>query len=192
MRHLRAEYFCQVGRLLFAQIGLLSIFLHDEAVDDVGVNTCKATLLQLLLQHVYHRRIELTFHQEYRIALLLGCLDIRILLFLIVGVEINQVAILIGLVVLNQRLVLLESKVLSLNIFQKCEVLGALVEIFLREHSVVDEDLEIIPFLFKLLAVLLEDRVQTIGYLLGDVGRNLLHVTVALKVASAYVQRNVR
>ncbi len=151
----------------------------------------KRDLLQLLLQHVHHWGIELTFHQEYRVTLLLGSLDVRVLLLLVVGIEIYQVAILIGLVVLDQGLVLLESEVLALYILQESEVLGTLVEVFLREHTVVDEDLEVIPFLLELLAVLLEDRAQTVCHLLGDVGRNLLHVAVALQVAAAHVQRDV-
>ena len=131
LRHLRTEHLCQIVRLILCQICLLGIFLHDESVDDIRIHTGEAAFLQLLLQHIYHRCIELTFHQEHRVTLLLGSLDVRVLLLLIVSIEIYQIAILISLVVLDQRLVLLVSEVLALHILQKREILGALVEVFL-------------------------------------------------------------
>ena len=65
LRHLRTEYLCQVVRLFLGQICLLGIFLHNETVDDISIHTGKAALLQLLLQHIYHRCIQLTLHQEH-------------------------------------------------------------------------------------------------------------------------------
>ena len=46
----------------------------------------------------------------------------------------------------------------------------------------MDEELQVVPFLLILLAVLLEDAVKAVCHLLGDVGRNLLHVSIALKI----------
>jgi hypothetical protein len=55
----------------------------------------------------------------------------------------------------------------------------------------VDEDLDVVPLLLELCAVVLEDAAQTVAYLLADVRRNLLYVCIALKIASAHVKRNV-
>ena len=55
-----------------------------------------------------------------------------------------------------------------------------------------EEEFEVIPLLLEFLTVLLEDRVQAVCHLLGDVGRNLLHVAVALQVAAAHVQWDIR
>ena len=67
-----------------------------------------------------------------------------------------------------------------------------LIKNILSQHTVVDENLQVVPFLFKFLTVVLEDRLQAVGYLLRDVSRNLLHVRIALQVRTRYVQRNVR
>ena len=55
----------------------------------------------------------------------------------------------------------------------------------------VDEELEVVPFFFILLAVFLEDAVEAVGHFLGDVGGNLLHVGIALQIAAADVERDV-
>ena len=70
-------------------------------------------------------------------------------------------------------------------------MLGLVVEVVLREHTVVDEKFDVVPLLLKLRAVLLEDACQAVAHLLGDVARYLLHVLVALQIRTAHVQRDV-
>ena len=109
----------------------------------------------------------------------------------IVGIQINQVAVFIGLAILDERLIFLKRVIFAVDIFQQCKVLRPLIEILLRQHAIMNKQLQAIPFLLISLAVLLEDALQTIGHLLGDVGRNLLHVRIALQIAAAHVQRNI-
>ena len=45
---------------------------------------------------------------------------------------------------------------------EKGKILGSIIEIFLRKHSVVDEDFQVIPLFLKLFTVILEDRLQTV------------------------------
>ena len=96
------------------------------------------------------------------------------------------------MVVLDECAIFVECEVFALSVLHQCEVLGAIVERLLAQHSVVDEDLEVVPFLFKSLAVFLEDALQTVAHLLGDICGNLLHVAVALQIRTAYIQGNVR
>ena len=84
------------------------------------------------------------------------------MLIFIVGIQINQISILIRLAILNQRLILLESIIFAVCIGEKGKVLGSIIEIFLRKHSVVDEDFQVIPLFLKLLTVVLEDGLQTV------------------------------
>ena len=58
--------------------------------------------------------------------------------------------------------------------------------------SGIDKYFQIIPLLFKLFAVVLENRLQAIGNFLCDIGRNLLHIRVALQIRTGYIQRNIR
>lgn len=53
------------------------------------------------------------------------------------------------------------------------------------------KSLQVIPFLLILLTVLLEDALQAVGNLLGDIGGDLLHVTIALQIGAGDIQRNV-
>ena len=56
----------------------------------------------------------------------------------------------------------------------------------------MDEEFEVFPLAFKVFSVRFEDGLETVCDFLCDVGGNLLHVAVALEVASADVQRDVR
>ena len=86
------------------------------------------------------------------------------------------------MVVLDEGLVLLEGEVLALNVLEERELLGAIVKLLLRQHAVVDEELQVVPLLLVVLAVVLEGLLQAVGHLLGDIGGDLLHVGIALKV----------
>ena len=177
--------------LIFWQFLLLGVFLDDEFVDDITIHTGEAGLLQLLLQQAEHGGVELTVHQEDIVALCLSGIDVGILVVLVLGVEVDKVAVLVGLVVLDEGLILFVGVVLAFGVLEEGKRLGFVVEGFVAEHSVVDEDFDVVPLLLKLLAVVLEDAGEAVAHFLGDVGGNLLHVLVALQVAARYVQRNV-
>lgn len=98
----------------------------------------------------------------------------------------------VRLLALDKFLIFLVSIVFAVHILEQGKILGLVVEVGLRQHTVVDKELQVVPLLFISLAVILEDGLQAVAYLLGDVGRDFLHVLVALQVASADVQRNVR
>ena len=87
---------------------LLFLF-HDELVHHIAVHTGEAAFLQLLLQHADHGHIQLAIHQKDIVAFRLGCLNIAVLLVAIIGIEVNQCAVLIRLGILDKGLVLLES-----------------------------------------------------------------------------------
>ena len=55
----------------------------------------------------------------------------------------------------------------------------------------MDKEFQVVPLGLEVLAVGLEDGLQAVRHLLGDIRRNLLHVGIALQVAAAHVQRNV-
>ena len=170
----------------------MDLVLGDEAIDGVGIDTHEVALLQLLLEQGDGRHVEFAVAEQDAVALGLGGLDVGVLLLLVDGVEIDEVAVLVGLVVLDERAILVEGEIFALGVLHQRKVLGAVVEgVALGEHAVVDEELEVVPLLLILLAVLLEDAAQAVGDLLGDIGRDLLDVGVALEVAAADVERDV-
>ena len=136
--------------------------------------------------------IEHAVHHQDIIALALGRLDISVLRLLIGSIEINQVAVLILLVRLDQRLVLLEREVLAVHVLQQSEALRTLGELLVRQHTIDDEDLQVIPLSLIIRTLLFEYILQSVRHLLGDMAGNLLHVAIALQIASGDVQRNVR
>ena len=145
-----------------------------------------------MLQHAYHGNIKLAAHQQHIISLILGSLDIAVLLIFVVGIQINQIAILIRLAILYQGLILFEGIILVVRIGKKGEILCSIIEILLCEHSVVDEDFQIVPLLFKLLTVVLEYGLQAVGYFFRNICRDFLHIGVTLQIVTGYVQRNIR
>ena len=110
---------------------------------------------------------------------------------LVGGVEINLRIVLVGLVRLDERFVLVQRKVFTLNIFQQDKTLCALVEFLVGQNSVLDEKFQIVPLALELRAVGFEDFLQTVGHFFGDVARNLLHVRIGLQIATRHVQRDV-
>ena len=77
--------------------------------------------------------------------------------------------IFVGLVLFDRFAIFLISVSLSVNILEKCEVLRLIVEVGFRENAVVDEEFEVVPLFFKLSAVALEKRRETVCHLLGDI-----------------------
>ena len=189
---MRLEDFCQIVTVFFRQGVLRRVFLHNQALDDVGIYAGETALFQLLLKHANHWRVKLSVHQKHRVALFLGTLYETVLSFGVVGIEVDQVSFLVGLLVLDERAVFFVGKVFTVNVFEQGKILGALIEILLRKHAVVDEQLQVVPFLLVFLAVFLEERVQPVGHFLGDVGGYLLHIAVALEIAAAHIQWDVR
>ena len=175
-RQLSAKQGRQGLTLVFSQFFTMSIFLYDQTVNDITVHTGETALFQFLFQHIDHRDIQLSVHQQDIIALVLGCINISVLLICIVCIQIDQIAVLVSLVILDQSLIFLKSIILAVRILEQSEFIGFFIEVFLRQHTVIDEDLQVIPFGFELLTVVLEDRLQTVGYLLGDISRDLLHI----------------
>ena len=107
------------------------------------------------------------------------------------GVEVDEVAVLVRLRGLDEVAVLVVGEILPVDVFQEGERLGLVIEVGLGEHAVVDEDFQVVPLAFEVLAVVLEEGGEAVADFLGDVGRDLLDVGVALQVAAADVQGDV-
>ena len=56
----------------------------------------------------------------------------------------------------------------------------------------MDENLDVVPFLLKVSTFCLEQAGKTITYLLSDVRTDFLDIRIALQIATANVQRNIR
>ena len=112
--------------------------------------------------------------------------------FHIVGIKINQHAVLIGLFALDERFILLKGEILPVNILEQGKILCPVVEVFMRKHTIVDEEFQVVPFFLVCLAVFFEDALQTVCHLLRDVSGNLLHVGIALQIAATHVQWDIR
>ena len=76
-------------------------------------------LLELLLQGLDTGYVKLSVEEQHRVALVLGSLDIRVLVVLVCSIEVNQVAVLILLGSLDERLVLVECEVFALCILEE-------------------------------------------------------------------------
>ena len=127
-------------------------------------------LLEFLLQRLDGRHVELSVEQQYAVTLVLSSLDIGVLLFLVCGVEIDELVVLVLLISLDECLILVEGELFAFCIFHQSEVLGTIIESFFCKDTIVDEELQVVPLLLILLAVLLEDAIQTVSHFLGDVG----------------------
>ena len=73
----------------------------------------------------------MSVHHQHGIAFGLCTFNEGVFGLLVVGIQIDQIAVLVGLVVLDERLVFLIGKELAVHILQQSEVLGTVVEVLL-------------------------------------------------------------
>ena len=165
-----------VGR---ERYGLLVLLLY-QVVYRGAVYPGEAHLLQLALQVVDEVAVELPIHQQHVVAAILGLLYVAPLSIAVGGVEVDGAAVLILLALAHQILVLFEGEILPVHILEEGELLRLLVELLIGYHPVGHEELEVVPLLLVRLAVCVEQLLQPVGHLLGDVRRDLLHVRIAL------------
>jgi len=107
-------------------------------------------------------------------------------------IEVHQRLVLVGLVFLDDLVILLEGEVLACSIFIKSNLRYLFKEFLLGDHAVLDEQFKVIPFLFKSFPVLLEDVCQAVGHFLCDMPAYFLDVGIALQIAPGNVQRDIR
>ena len=86
------------------------------------------------------------------------------------GIEVDEGSVLVFLLAFDEFLVFVEGEEFAFNVLHECEVFGAVVEGLFGEHSVVDEEFQVVPFLFVFLSVFVEDALQAVGDFLGDIG----------------------
>ena len=128
-RHLAVEDARKLIASLSLQQFALGLFLLDEAVYYIAVHTCKGALLQFTLQHTHQWSVQLSVHQQDAVAFLLGSLDVSVLGIWVIGIQIYKLAVLIGLVVLNEGLVFIQREVFAFCILQQEESLSLFVEV---------------------------------------------------------------
>ena len=186
------EQVLQVIALIFLHLQLDLLLLADQVADAVGIHARKGGLLDLLLQQIDPVAVEFAVEQEHVITLVLRLLDESVLLLGIGRIQIHHLAVLVGLVSFDRLAVLLEAEVLPFGILYEGKSHRALAEFLVGQHAILDEELEVVPLLLQGLPLILEDLLQPVGHLLGDVGRNLLYVGVALQIAAGDIQRNIR
>ncbi len=109
----------------------------------------------------------------------------------IVHIEQDDIAVLVGLVVLDDVDILFGREVLVVGGLQQHEILRLLGEFLVGEDAVLNEDLQIVPLLLVIGTHGGEQLLQTVGHLAGYVARDLFDVGVALQVAARHVERDV-
>ena len=99
----------------------------------------------------------MSVHKQHVVALCCSCLNETVLLFAVVAVEVDCVAFLVCLLGRYECLVLLVGVFFTFGILQQGIFACLVVEVLLGEHSVVDKNLKVVPFLLEFVTVVLED-----------------------------------
>ena len=186
------EQVLQVVALVFLHLQFHLLLLRDQVLHGVGVHTGEAGVFEFALQQVHVVGIQFAVHQEDVIALRLRGLDVGVLPFHIGRIEIYALLVLVRLGAFHGRLVLVEGEELAVGVLEEGELEGPVAELIVGQHAVLDEEFEVVPLLLEVRPLVLEDVVQPVGDLLGDVGGDLLHIGIALEVTPGDVQRDVR
>ena len=150
------------------QGNLFRLFLRDQLIDNIRIHPNKPMIGILLFQMVDKVCIQLSIHQQHIISLALGRLDIRVLFFHIRGIQEHHLIIFIRLIGFNQVLVLFIREIFSFRILEQEDALGSLGKFFIRQHTILDENLQIIPFLLVIFPFIRENITQTVSHFLCD------------------------
>ena len=128
--------------------------------------------------------VKLAVHQKHVISPILSCLDEGVLCIHICSIKEYHLTILVSLSSRYSCLIILNAEILAFRALEEGELHCTLAELLVRKHTELDEELKIVPLLLKLLALISEDFVKTVSNLLSDVCRDLLYISIALKIAS--------
>ena len=157
LRETGLESLRKVIAFCLRQTALSCFCLGNQAICGVTVYTDEARLLKFLLQHLHERRIELAIEQQDAVALRLGRLYVSILFLFAVGIKVNEVTIFVCLLSSDELLILFKGIIFPADVFQQGISLGTIKEILLAEHTIVDKEFQVVPFLLESLAIFLED-----------------------------------
>ena len=109
---------------------------------------------------------QLTVHQQHIVALGFGSFYIAVLSLRVGGIEPDESVGTVSLRCLGKLLVFIEGEILFLHILQQIEFHGGVAELGVREHAVVDENLNTGPASLKSFAVIRLHFSQLLGNLL--------------------------
>ena len=136
--------------------------------------------------------VKLAVHQKHIIPFVLRRLDESVLLVSVGCIEVNDLLVLVGLILGDGLAVVLQREILAVRVLEQGELQSPLAELLVGEHAIFNEQFEVVPLFLPSVTLVLEYLLQSVGHLLGDVGRDLLDILVGLQVASGDVKRNVR
>lgn len=192
LRKLCIEYRTQ-QILLYGRKGHLPFgLLLDQFIDHVRIDTCETCSLVFAFEPADEMVIQLAVHLQYVVAALLRFGDKTVLSLLVRSIEVDYIAVLVGLALFDQCGVFAQREIFLVDIFQQYEIRGFLCKLLVGNDAVLDEYFEAVPLVFVIGALLFEYFVEPIGHFAGDVARNFLHIRIALQITARYVQRDIR
>ena len=164
------------------------VFLDNQVLNDIGIDAyeteraffvlakfgfgifglAKIGFGVFLLELAHSVYIEFAIHEQDIVAFLFSTLDVGVVGVGILGVEHDQVAVLVRLGIFDFCLVLIECEIPVIHILHECETDSTVVELLVGEHTKLDEELDVIPLLLEVGAVVLVEFCQFVSHLLGD------------------------
>ena len=80
--------------------------------------------------------IQLPIKQQHIVTFILGCFYITVLLFRVIGVQVNYIAVLVGLVRLHKGFVLIIREILAIGILEQIESGSLVIKLVIGKHTV--------------------------------------------------------
>ena len=131
--------------------------------------------------------IQFSVHQQHVIPFRFRALNIGVVCIRIIGIKEHHVTVFVHLVLTHLVFVFVQRCVLTVEVLVEREARRFLVELLIRQHSELDEHLDVVPFLGELVLVGFVEFRQFVGYFLGDVSADFLDVVIGLQITTADV-----
>ena len=109
----------------------------------------------------------------------------------VIRVEPYELAFLIGLLAFGKGAVFVKGEVLPLNISDEVKLHSSIIELLIREHPILHEDLQALPLLLEEATLITEEFIKSVSDFLGDMIGDLLDLSVTLQIRARNVQRDI-
>ena len=170
MRNLAAEQLREDAAFCRSHSRHLAFLFYNQILNNVAVNAYKTRFLEFVFEQSDKVIPKLVVDEQHVVALVFGGFDVAVLSSLVGCVQIDEVAVFVGLVGGDKLLVFIKCELLILDIGEKSEFHCCVAEFFIRQHTVFDKYLDVVPFCFVFVAAILENIFKLGGNFFRNIG----------------------
>src|SRR5690606_26868029 len=142
--------------LFFTESGLLLLIFRDQLIYGFTIHPYEADFIPFVFECLYEVIVQNLVEQQNVVSVILSSSDVAVLSILVEGINSHPNAVFIGLIVFDLLQIFIYRRKFILRVFEKCGIFHPIVKLLIADHTVLDKYTDILPFILKLLTILVE------------------------------------